>query len=82
MIKFGCEVHITLINEEDSNVCVGSVIIWFKPNCNGIFSIALPSFAVMSFSQQLLDFTLKSPKSNTKKWLFCTPDSRFSSRIF
>ena len=60
VIKFGCEVNIKSINEEeDSNICAGSLITWCKPKSDEIFSTALPSFAVMSFLHQLLDFTLK-----------------------
>ena len=79
--------NIILIHEEEvSNICVGSLItlikdIICKPNCDDIFSIALPSLVIMSFLHQLLDFTIKSPRSTTKKGLFCTADSRFSSRF-
>ena len=82
VIGFGCEVNIRSIpEEEDSNIWVGSLTIWCKPNYNEIFSIALPSVAVMSFLHQLLDFALKSPRSTARNGLFCTTDSRFSSRF-
>ena len=82
VIRFGCEVNIRSIHEEeDSNIWVGSLIIWCKPNYHEIFSIALPSVVVMSFLHQLLDFALKSPRSTTRNGLFCTADSRFSSRF-
>ena len=82
VIKFGCQVNIRSIHEEeDSNICVGSLITWCKPECDDIFSIALPSVVVMSFLHQLLDFALKSSRSTTKKGLLCTAGSRFSSRF-
>ena len=53
-IKFGCEVDIRSIHEEeDSNICLGSLITWCKPNCDD-----LTSSVVMSFLHQLLDFAL------------------------
>ena len=64
--------------EEDSNIWVGALIIWCKPNCGEIFSIALPSVVITSFLQQLLDFTSKSPRSNASNGLFCTADSRLT----
>ena len=42
-------------------------------------SIALALLVVMSFLHQLLDFALKLAKGTTKKGLFSTVDSRFSS---
>ena len=71
VIKFGCEMDIRSIHEkEDSNICAGSLITWCKANCEEIFSIVLPSIAVMSFLYQLLYFALKPPRSTTKKGLF------------
>ena len=50
IIKFDCEMNISLINEEeDCNICVGPFITWCKLNCDEIFSVALSSIAVMSF---------------------------------
>ena len=50
VMRFSCEVNIRLIHEEeDSNIYVGSLIIWCKPNCIETFSIALSSVVVMSF---------------------------------
>ena len=73
VIKFGCEVNIRSIHEEeDFNRCVGSLITWCKANCNDIFSIALPSQVIISLLQQLLNFALKWPRSTTKKGLFYT----------
>ena len=68
--------------EEDSNICIGSLVTWCKPNWGEIFSIALPSLVVMSVLHQLLYFTLKSPRNTTEKGLFCTADSTFTSRLF
>ena len=82
VIRFGCEVNIRSIHEEEvSNICVGLLIIWCKPNCNEILFIVLSSLVVMSFLHQSLDFTLKLPRSTTRNGLFCTTDSRFSSRL-
>ena len=54
VIKFGCEVDIRSIQEEeDSNICLGSLITWCKPNCDDS-----TSSVVMSFLHQLLDFAL------------------------
>ena len=62
-----------LHEEEDSNISTGSLITWYKPNCDEIFSIALPSFVVMSFIHQLLDFALRPPRNSTKKNYFPQP---------
>ena len=73
VIKFGFEVNMRSIHEEeDPNICVGSLITWSKLNCDEILSVDLPSLMVNSLLHQLLDFALKSPKSTTKKGLFCT----------
>ena len=78
VIKFGFDVNIKSIHEEeDSNIWVGSLITWCKPNCDEIFSIALPSVVVVSLLHCLLGFALKSPRTTTKKGLFCSADSRF-----
>ena len=72
VIRFGSELIIRSIHEEDSNIHVGSLIIYIsvgslinicKPNCDKILSIVLPSIVVMLFLYQLLDFALKSPRS-------------------
>ena len=79
VIRCGGEVNIRSIHqEEDSNIWVGSLIIWCNPNCDEMFSIALPS---MSFLHQLLDFALKLPRSTTRNGFFCFSDSIFSSRF-
>ena len=74
VIKFGCEVNISYIRsiheEESSNICAGSLITCCKPNCDQIFSIALPLIVVMSFLHQLLGFALKAPRRTTKKGFF------------
>ena len=42
--KLGWEVKIRSIQEEDeSKMCVGSLMIWLNPNCDVICSILLPS---------------------------------------
>ena len=69
------------IHGEDPNICVGSLITYCRPDCCEIFPIALPFIVVVSFFHQLFDFALKSPRSTTKKGLFCTADSRFSPRF-
>ena len=67
--------------KEGSNICLGSFITWCKPDCDELFSVALPSIVVMPFLDQLLDFVLKLPRTTTEKGLFCTANSRFSSRF-
>ena len=82
VINFGNEGNIkSKLGEDDCNICLGSLITWCKPNCDEIFSIASPSIVVMSFLHQLLDFALNSPRSSTKKRLYCTADSKFSWRL-
>ena len=79
-----CEVSIrSMLEEEDSNIWVGSLIIWCKPNCDEIFSIALPSVLVMSFLQQLLDFALKSPRSTTRNGYsnYCSLNCRLKIKL-
>ena len=72
VIRFGCEVNFRLTHEEeDSSICVGSLIIWCKPNCDEIFSLALPLVVAMSSLHQLLDFALKSPRSIIRNYLHC-----------
>ena len=71
VIKFACEMNIRSIHEQEGcNICLGSLIIWFKANCNDIFSIILPALVVMSFLHQLLNFALKSKRSTTRKDCF------------
>ena len=71
VIRFGCDVNIRSIHkEEDSNKCVGSLITWCKPDCDEIFSVALPSIVVRSFLRQLLDFAWKSPRSTIDSIVF------------
>ena len=42
VIKFGCEVNIRSIHEEeDSNICVGLLITWYKPNCDEQYVLLL-----------------------------------------
>ena len=38
------------IPDHISNIYVGSLIIWYKPNYDDIFSVASPSVVVMSFT--------------------------------
>ena len=55
-IKFRCEVNIrSIYEEEDSNICVGWLITCCKPNCDYIFSIALPSLLVMSLLHKIAE---------------------------
>ena len=82
VIKFRSKVNIRSMHEEEySNIYVGSLITWWKPNCDEIFSIALPAIVVTSFLRQLLDLSLKSPSTTTKEELFCKADANFSSRF-
>ena len=56
VIRFGCEVNIGSIHEEEgSTKCVGSLIIGFKPKCDKIFSIALfPVVISLSYTIYLI----------------------------
>ena len=82
VIKFSCEVNIRWIHEEeDYSICVSSLFTWWKPNCDAIFSIALPSLVVMSLLHQILNLALKLSRSTTRKRLFCTADPRFSWKL-
>ena len=53
--------------EDESKMCVGSLMIRLSPNCNVICSILLPSKLVWSFADQCVDFALKSPIAIRKK---------------
>ena len=42
VIKFGCEVNIRSIHEDEvSNICVGSLITWCKANCDDFLLLYL-----------------------------------------
>ena len=71
IIKFGCDVKIRSIHEEEvSDMCVGSLIIRCNPNWCVTFSVASPSKLVLSWQKQLLDLALKSPIATTKNGSF------------
>ena len=41
--KLGCKVKIRSIHEDEfSSICIGLLIIWYKPNCHAILSIEIP----------------------------------------
>ena len=66
-IKLGCEVNNKSVQENElSNVCIGSLIIGWNPNCSEVTSISLPSAVVLSCLNQLHDFVLKLPRATIK----------------
>ena len=80
--KLGWEVQIRSIQEEDeSKMCVGSLMIWLSPNYDVIYSILLPSKLVRLFAHQFVDFALKSPIVTKTKGLFCARLSKFLSKF-
>ena len=70
-LRYGCEVKIRSMNEEeDSNLCVGSFIIFWRPYWDVTFSSVIPFELFLSCLNQLLDLPLKSPRTTTKNELF------------
>ena len=73
--KFGCDVKMRSIQDEEfSNTCVGSFLIWRTPNCEVTNSILAPSVVGLSLMYQFLDFIFEFPSTTTKSEL----DSRVS----
>ena len=55
VIKFGCEVNVRSIHEEEDSIAyIYSLITWCNLNCDDIFSITLPLLVVMSFLHNYL----------------------------
>ena len=48
-------------------MCIGSSIVRWTPSCDEMFSIWFTSVVVLSRLNQLIDFTLKSPRTGLKK---------------
>ena len=68
--KFGCDVNIKSIQEEEfATRRVGSLSSC-NPNWEVIASILEPSYDVLSPLNQRLDLILKSPRTTVKKGLF------------
>ena len=69
--KLGWELKIRSIQEEDeSKMCVGSLIIWVNPNYDVIYLTLLPSKLVWSFAHQFVNIELKSPIATKREGLF------------
>ena len=55
VIKFGCEVNVRSIHEEEDSITyICSLISWCNLNCDDIFSITLPLLVVMTFLHNYL----------------------------
>ena len=55
VIKFGCEVNVRSIHEEEDSIAyIYSLITWCNLNCDDIFSITLPLLVVMTFLHNYL----------------------------
>ena len=55
VIKFGCEVNVRSIHEEEDSITyICSLITWCNLNCDDIFSITLPLLVVMTFLHNYL----------------------------
>ena len=53
--------------EEVFNMCAGSLITWYNPNCDVMLSITFPSKVDLSLQCHLLDLALKSPITTTRE---------------
>ena len=82
VIKFGCDVNMRSIHEEQlCKICVGSFINWCYPNWGVTFSNAFLWDVVLSLQYQTLDFALKSPIATRRKGLFWDKVSKFSLKL-
>ena len=80
--KFGCDINIKSIQEEESATrCVGSLISCCNPNWEAIASILEPSYDVLSPLNQRLVLILKSPRTTVKKELLAVTASMFNSKL-
>ena len=83
IIKFGCEVNVRSIHEEEDSITyICSLISWCNLNCDIFYYFTFTcGYDILTW---LLVFGFdfgKMPRSTTKKELFCTADSRFSSNF-
>ena len=63
------------------NMCVGSLITCYDPNCDVMLLITFPSKVDLSWQCHLLDLALKSPITTTKKGFLWTIFSKFNSKF-
>ena len=70
------------MQEEESSICVDSLIICCNPNLEVIPSILEPSYVVLSPLNQRFDLALKSPRTAVKKVLWAVVVSIFNSKLF
>ena len=78
--KFGCEVFIKSMQEEESPIiCAGSLIICCNPNAEVIPSILEPSYVALSPLNQRFDLALNSPRTTFKEILLAVALSIFNS---
>ena len=77
--KFGCDVKIKSIQEEESATkCVSLLVSCCNANWEVIASILEPSYDILSPLNQRLNFLLKS---TVKKGLFAVTASMFNSKL-
>ena len=70
----------SISEEELSEICVGSFMIWFNPNYDVTFSNAFPREVVLSLEFQNFDFALKLPITTKSNGFF--PDKLRFNKCF
>ena len=70
------------MQEEESSICVDSLIICCNPDVEVIPSILEPSYVVLWPLNQRFDLALKSPRTTVKKVLWAVAVSIFNSKLF
>ena len=68
-------------DDEVIDMCVGSLIICFKPNCAVTFLIAFPLWLDLSWRCEFFYLAFKFPVNTIRNWLFWHNHSKFNSRI-
>ena len=68
-------------DDEVIEMCVGALIICFKPNFVVTFLIAFPLWLDLSWRCEFFDFAFKSAVNTIKNWLFWHNHSKFNSRF-
>ena len=68
-------------DDEVIEMCVGALIICFKPNFVVTFLIAFPLWLDLSWRCEFFDFAFKSAINTIKNWLFWHNHSKFNSRF-
>ena len=65
--KFSCDVKMRSIQDQEiSEICIGSSMIWMNPYCEVTNSIYAASVVVLSLIYQFLDFILKTFSATIK----------------